>query len=200
MDYQIIHGDCLDVMDFVPPLDCVVTDPPYGCGKAEWDESFPKAWYQKARMIAPLVVIITGSCGLMDSIPLVGEDFIDIIAARNMNGMTRGPIGYGNWLAAVIAGKKPKMGPNAFDFSVSGKKPDHPSPKPIQYMRKLIERVSNEGDLILDPFMGSGTTGVACIETGRRFIGIEREAEYCEIAEKRIAQAVANRQTELVSA
>jgi len=46
----------------------------------------------------------------------------------------------------------------------------------------------NEGDLVVDSFMGSGTTGVACVKTGRRFIGIEIEERYCEIAVKRLAQ------------
>jgi DNA modification methylase len=56
-------------------------------------------------------------------------------------------------------------------------------------MRAIIERYTNEGDIILDPFMGSGTTGVACVQTGRNFIGIEISEEYFRIAEKRIAEA-----------
>ena len=50
---------------------------------------------------------------------------------------------------------------------------EHPSQKPIQLMRLLVEQFTGEGDTILDPFMGSGTTGVACVQTGRNFIGIE---------------------------
>ena len=53
----------------------------------------------------------------------------------------------------------------------------------------LVENASNEGDTILDPFMGSGTTGVACVKTGRNFIGIEIDPDYYAIAEKRIAEA-----------
>ena len=56
-------------------------------------------------------------------------------------------------------------------------------------MRMVVERITNEGDTILDPFMGSGTTGVAAVQTGRNFIGIEIEPKYYEIAEKRIAEA-----------
>jgi site-specific DNA-methyltransferase (adenine-specific) len=56
-------------------------------------------------------------------------------------------------------------------------------------MIELVEKFTNEGDTILDPFMGSGTTGVACVQTGRNFIGIEIEPKYFEIAEKRIAEA-----------
>ena len=184
-------GDCLEVMKSIPDksVDAVITDPPYGCGKADWDDSFPTAWYSEARRIANMVVIITGSSGLADSIPLVNGDFVDVISAWNKNGMTRSPIGYGNWLAAVVACSKPRMGQNILQFTVSGIKPEHPSPKPIEYMSKLIERCTDEGMTILDPFMGSGTTGVACVQTGRNFIGIEICEDYFKIAQKRIAEA-----------
>ena len=56
-------------------------------------------------------------------------------------------------------------------------------------MKRLIEMTTNEGDTILDPFMGSGTTGVACVQTGRNFIGIEIDPDYFAIAERRIAEA-----------
>jgi len=55
----------------------------------------------------------------------------------------------------------------------------------------LVERASLNGETILDPFMGSGTTGVACVQTGRNFIGIEIEPKYYEIAQRRIAEAEA---------
>ncbi|GAH62591.1 unnamed protein product, partial [marine sediment metagenome] len=65
----------------------------------------------------------------------------------------------------------------------------HPTQKPISVVRKFIKYWSNEGNIILDPFLGSGTTAVTCIETDRNFIGIEINPEYCEIAEKRIKLA-----------
>ena len=65
----------------------------------------------------------------------------------------------------------------------------HPTVKPLSLMRWLTRLVSRPGDTILDPFTGSGTTGVACIEEGRDFIGIERESEYVEISRRRIAAA-----------
>mgnify|MGYP002682234811 FL=1 len=58
-------------------------------------------------------------------------------------------------------------------------------------MHWLVRLVAREGDLVLDPFTGSGTTGVACVEEGRDFIGIERESEYVEIARRRIDAAAA---------
>ena len=98
--------------------------------------------------------------------------------------MTRGPIGFGNWLSCVIAGKKPPMGWNCFDFVVSGIQPPHPSPKPLEYMKRLIERLDFQ--TIADPFMGSGTTGVAAVRLGRSFWGVELDPDYFEIARKRI--------------
>jgi DNA modification methylase len=62
----------------------------------------------------------------------------------------------------------------------------HPSQKPIKLIRGLVEQYSKKGHTILDPFMGSGTTGVACKELGRNFIGIEIEPKYFEIAKRRI--------------
>ncbi len=67
----------------------------------------------------------------------------------------------------------------------------HPTVKPLSLMRWLVRLVAREGDLVLDPFTGSGTTGVACVEEGRDFIGIERESEYVEIARRRIDAAAA---------
>jgi len=65
----------------------------------------------------------------------------------------------------------------------------HPCQKNVKLLHELIERHSNIGDVILDPFMGSGSTGVACMEMGRSFIGIEADKGYFEIAEKRIKNA-----------
>jgi len=65
----------------------------------------------------------------------------------------------------------------------------HPTQKPVPLFEYLIRTYSNEGNTVLDNCMGSGTTGVACVNTGRKFIGIERDAEYFQIAQKRIQEA-----------
>lgn len=65
----------------------------------------------------------------------------------------------------------------------------HPTQKPVALLEWLILTYSNEGDLILDPTMGSGTTGVACVNTGRRFIGVEQDASYFATAQRRIEEA-----------
>ena len=62
----------------------------------------------------------------------------------------------------------------------------HPTQKPVDLMEYLIEVSSNENDIVLDPFMGSGSSGVACVHTNRNFIGMELDKDYFEIAKKRI--------------
>lgn len=68
----------------------------------------------------------------------------------------------------------------------------HPTQKPIELMQYLVKTYSNPGDTVLDPCMGSGTTGVACVTTGRQFIGIEKDPDYFKLAEERIANTSSN--------
>jgi site-specific DNA-methyltransferase (adenine-specific) len=70
-----------------------------------------------------------------------------------------------------------------------GKKFGHPTQKPVALMEYLIRTYTNPGEVVLDNTMGSGTTGVACMNTGRRFIGIERDETYFKICEERVSFA-----------
>ena len=67
----------------------------------------------------------------------------------------------------------------------------HPTQKPVALLEHLVKTYTNEGDLVIDNCMGSGSTGVACVNTGRRFIGVELDEGYFNIAKKRIAEAQA---------
>jgi len=80
---------------------------------------------------------------------------------------------------------------NIIEFSnanQSGKQ--HPTQKPVALMEYLIRTYTNEGETVMDNCMGSGTTGVACVNTGRKFIGMEQDAKYFEIAQKRIHDSI----------
>ena len=66
----------------------------------------------------------------------------------------------------------------------------HPTEKPIELMKFYVNNSSNENDIVLDPFMGSGSTGVACVNTNRKFIGIEMDENYFSIAQNRITEAI----------
>jgi DNA modification methylase len=68
-------------------------------------------------------------------------------------------------------------------------KADHPTPKPIRLVTHFLQLHTQAGDIVLDPFMGHSPVGVACVQTGRKFIGIEIDEGYCKIAEKRIRDA-----------
>ena len=87
-----------------------------------------------------------------------------------------------------LFGKYQKLN-NIWRFSVGREETGHPAPFPLQLANDHIISWSNEGDTVLDCFMGSGTTGVACVKTGRSFIGIELDKGYLELANKRIWQA-----------
>jgi adenine-specific DNA-methyltransferase len=73
----------------------------------------------------------------------------------------------------------------------------HPAQFPLDLISRLILGFSNLGDLVIDPFMGSGTVGVACLKHGRRVVGIEISPTYCELATKRIQSFVADRRSRL---
>lgn len=79
-------------------------------------------------------------------------------------------------------------------------KPEHDTQKPVELIAYMVETYSNEGDTILDNTMGSGTTGVACVNTGRKFIGIELDPGYYEIAKRRIQAALADKASKLIPA
>ena len=96
------------------------------------------------------------------------------------------------WVPIVIAyrGKLPFWGRDCCEFPiVEYGVIDHPTPKQLAPTEWCVARASRSGDLVLDPYMGSGTTGVACARLGRRFIGIEIEPRYFNIACRRIEEA-----------
>ena len=71
----------------------------------------------------------------------------------------------------------------------------HPTQKPVALLEYLVKTYTNEGDTVLDNTFGSCSTGVACVNTNRRFIGIEKDDKYFEIAENRIKQAINNKES-----
>lgn len=80
---------------------------------------------------------------------------------------------------------------------ISGSRKHHPTEKPVEIMKQFIELSSQENDVILDPFMGSGSTGVAAVNTNRKFIGMELDENYFNIAQERINKAIKEKQETL---
>lgn len=187
---RLWHGNCFEGISNVAIVDFSFADPPYGIEKAEWDKEYPSGFEKRLLQISRNGIAITpgqGNIGIC--INNLGSEYKGILAARNLNGMTFSKIGFENWIPTILGGNI-KRGQNYLEFSVKGTKPEHPSPKPLAYMMKIIQRFTNEDDIVLDPFLGSGTTAIACERLNRRWIGIEISEEYCEISKQRIAREI----------
>jgi len=107
---------------------------------------------------------------------------------------TRSPIGFKDWETVFVYGKPPTTQTHdyftAHANTVREDIPGHPCPKPLKWGQWLCNKFFEEGDTVLDPFMGSGTTLRAAKDLNRRAIGIEIEEKYCEIAANRMNQEV----------
>jgi DNA modification methylase len=212
----IYHGDCLSVLASMPAIDrragLLLTDPPYGIGEArgknssrskpfgksrsriihatdygvaEWDNAPPDSWLLSfVRSLAPWQIVFGGnffdlppsSCWLVWDKDNSG-DFADCeLAWTNLPKAVRKFVWRWNgMLQEDMANKEQRW---------------HPTQKPEAVMRWAIGQAPDDCAVILDPFMGSGTTLRAAKDLGRRAIGIEIEERYCEIAAKRLSQEV----------
>jgi site-specific DNA-methyltransferase (adenine-specific)/modification methylase len=202
-DVTLYCGDCLEILPHLGKVDAVVTDPPYGINLQPSKDT--NKGRQKFKGVA-------GDDVKFDPTPYLSYD--DVILWGCNNFCDRIPTHQGQWyfwdkvirngLKVRIAegefawhkrGTKPRafrhLWSGAYRASESGKKSQHPTQKPVALMEWCLSHVG--GTTILDPFMGSGTTGVACIKTGRKFIGIELDPAYCEIAKSRIEKALSER-------
>ena len=200
-DATLYHGDCLEILPTLDRVDCVVTDPPYGVKKADWDMFFPDEMLWK--IIHSILVdggsllVIPGEIGLPEKMHMLFSifDYQWVIPWYKSNAMQFGKTGFSKhsliwWLSKGKPLAKPKM-IDVIDVPMMEKhdKCDHPSPKPIRVITPLVSNFALQ--TALDPFMGSGTTGVACANLGRKFIGIEIERKYFDIACERIEAAYA---------
>ena len=181
---KLINGDCLEEMPKLTGIDAVITDPPYGMKKAEWDMDIVD--------ITPIlskfkdVAVFCGVKGLHDY-PKPDWTMAWVRSGSTQrNGKYKG---FNNWEPILIYGFDSISNDVIKVANVPDNKIKHPTKKPIKLMRRLISILTSPGDTILDPFMGSGTTGVACVELGRNFIGIEKDLTYFNIATNRIKSA-----------
>jgi site-specific DNA-methyltransferase (adenine-specific)/modification methylase len=198
-------GDCAEVLSMIDKVDAVITDPPYGInenskkvasrgnmaapkdyGHFDLDKSPPpnelielirtKGKYQ-AFFGGNYFALPPTSCWLVWDKLNGDNDFADCeLAWTNWHKAVRRL--QWRWNGMIRQGNEERY---------------HPTQKPLEVMKWVIE-LCPKSDTILDPFMGSGTTGVAAIQMGKKFIGIEREQQYFDIACKRIEQAIAQPQ------
>ena len=196
----IYHGDCREILPSLPKCDLMLTDPPFGIGLEyglfDDTESNVLSVVQEviplARTLSKRILL---TCGTRQIHFYPPPDWI--LCWLNRAGAFRNPWGFTCWRPILAYGSDPylenRMGsrPDVIEHRESAEKNGHPCPKPIGFWKKLLVRGSvKETDLIIDPFMGSGTTLVAAKNLGRKAIGIEIEERYCEIAAKRLAQEV----------
>jgi DNA modification methylase len=210
-DATLYLGDCRDVLPTMAGVDAVVTDPPYG--------TTYQSNYRVGQGVQPItndgtrisLRLYRSIAGLLTGIPTLWftrwdawPDVWEALAERNQvkgmliwdkghNGM--GDLSHWGNSHELIASAGPVECRGGRDGSILDFKPvppndrSHPTEKPLGLLEYLIGKVSDAGQTICDPFMGSGTTGVACARLGRRFIGIEIEPRYFEIACRRIEAA-----------
>jgi DNA modification methylase len=210
-DCMLVLGDSRDWLASVPPclrVDAVISDPPYGIG-------FEYASYDDTRdNLRELInaAVPWGRSRATRSIYLCGITQIheyptpDWIAAVTWDTTGQfGLCGYTQWMPVLFYGEDVKAFGNVDGlvtksdlFRITGgagvgfaraEKIDHPCPKPLNIMNWAVARFSRGEETIIDPFMGSGTTGIACVNLGRKFIGIEIESKYFDIACRRIEES-----------
>lgn len=199
--YKLHKGDCLAFMRKMKSesVDAVITDPPYGVSKASWDGEIPPAeiWKEVARILRPngSLLVFGGIRYMPEVMKAIGDNlkYEWVIAWYKSNAMQFGKTGFSVldlvlWYSKNGAKFENKMR-DVIEYPIIPSENDngHPTPKPEKIMTQLVNAVS--GHIIFDPFMGSGTTGVACIKLQRDFIGCEVNPVYFSIAEKRIKSA-----------
>ena len=191
----LYRGDCREVLPTLPKFDLVLTDPPYGIGFAaqptkwsrdnvareseEWDDDAP------------------------DVMPIIAKGRLAMVWGGNHFKL---PLSRG-WLSWVKPPGLPSYGTTELCWTniampcrhlscerCNGDKEQHPTQKPIRLIQWCLS-FAPKAKTVCDPFMGSGTTGVACAEMGLQFTGIEREQKYFDIACRRIENA--QRQSQL---
>jgi site-specific DNA-methyltransferase (adenine-specific) len=196
-------ADCLDLLPHLSGIDSVVTDPPYGmnwnpdstrfsrdttytAGNSEWERvAGDDVAFDPTPWLGFKQVVLWGANHYANKLP-IGTTLVWIKKPKEV---------FGTMLSdADIGWRKGNRGVYCFehffhplqrgrDAGKPGQRAVHPTQKPLALMTWCVRMV--EGT-VLDPFMGSGTTGVACVRTGRRFIGIEKEPKYFDIACRRI--------------
>ena len=183
---------CCDNREVLPlfedkAFDLVLTDPPYGVEYESWDNALADFdWLTSCKSLSDLVLVTSGITNLFD---YPKTDWIVSWSLSNGTKRSKGG-GINNWEPVLVYGKNPFMLDHKQFVSLASHESLHPCAKPLEAWRWLIKNASQPADLILDPFLGSGTTAVAAKILGRKCIGIEISEKYCEIAAKRLSQSV----------
>jgi site-specific DNA-methyltransferase (adenine-specific) len=212
---KIYLGDCLDTMKQIDDqsIDMILCDLPYGTTQCKWDSVIPimALWARYKRIVKKDGAIVL-TCQQPFTSHLImsaasiyrynwvwrkskATGFLDA-KRRPLNNIediavfSIGASRYYSFVDTPIYESNAYYPQRVIEFAVE-QKPIHPTQKPVPLFEYLIRTYTNENDLVLDNCIGSGTTAIACINTNRRYIGIEKDEKYYEIANSRIAQHLA---------
>ena len=206
---QIINADCMDILKQLPDkcIDLVLTDPPYGigikgsvgggsfrgkvkeCKKCDWDNEIPSIEYFKEIKRVSKNQIIFGGNYFIENL----ENTRCMIVWYKREGLPDRTFADAE-IAWTSFDKNTKVYSLRWDgFIRDSKEPQeaHPTQKPLKLFEMILRDYSNENDLILDCFSGSGTTAVACHNLKRRFICIEKDKDYFDASVERLKNAQA---------
>lgn len=214
---QIIQGDCLEVLKTFPDkcVDLVITDPPYGMSyqssrrkekhdkivlddSIDWFEGFSKEVYRVLKDDTHIYIFcneyaISHFRDWLEGAGFVNKRTLVWVKNNHTSGDLEGD--YANKTEFILyAHKGRRLLKGARNPNVVEEKKEHselhPTQKPLNLMHFFIEKSSDKKEIVLDPFLGSGTTAVAAKQLGRNFIGIEISEKYCEIARQRLRQEI----------
>ena len=197
----IWHGDCREILPTLEPVDLVLTDPPYGI---DYDTSHSKYknGISRSEIIGdkgpfdashlPLLgdcILWGGNC-FFSSLPASSAWLVWVKIARNNANIRQSDceLAWSNCIGRSRVFNHLWIG--AYKASESGQRAEHPTQKPVALIEWALS-FAPDAQTICDPYMGSGTTGVAAVKMGKRFVGIERERQYFDVACRRIEQAYA---------
>jgi site-specific DNA-methyltransferase (adenine-specific) len=212
---KVIQGDCLQVMKGIPDksVDCIITDPPYGMkyqsamrtatpqfkkiendNNIDWFPEFIKECYRVLKDNSHIYIFcndynISKFRDLQEQAGFKNKRTLVWVKNNHTSGDLLGD--YANKTEFINYAQKGRRllnggrDTNVLNFSRVSKL-EHPTQKPVDLNEYLIKKSTNENDIILDPFAGSGTTGVACKNLNRNYILIEKEPEYIDIINKRL--------------
>lgn len=215
---ELYLGDCREILPTLGNVDAVVTDPPYGIGLGSHlaskdrrtDRVLVKDGYESYddtpenydAVVVPVIrdalALTASGRGLVFGVPpaiwrlppptAMGGVYLPAACGRNT-------WGFSSFVHALLYGRAPNLQlgakHTAIESTESAEKNGHPVPKPLGWMKWAVALATIKGETIIDPFMGSGTTGVAAVNLGRKFIGIEIEPKYFDISRRRIDDALA---------
>lgn len=217
MKFNLIQGDCLELMKEIPDgsVDMVLADPPYGMDyqsnhrktrfskiendtNLDWLGEFAEECYRVMKTDSAAYIFCS-----WHKVDMFKQEFEKKFKLKNILVWVKNNHGCGDLKGAYAPkhefilflhkGRSIFRNGRTPDVVFSDKVPStlmlHPTEKPVKLIEKFISDSSDESCVVLDPFMGSGTTGVAAKNLGRSFIGIELDEEYFKIAQERIEKA-----------